>query len=163
MGLDVRSLLPVDTIAALRSFGRRWRGALLPVDDDDVADACLVVGPDGVSALDVVNETIAALASLHRVVDDIARTDRPVVLAEVLDPTRRHFTGLVVDDVDEALDLLAAEATGLADRLGRLLADDWSRVGVRSGSGAEVTILDVAREAVRTAADGLRTAERALR
>ena len=163
MSLDVRLLLPVDAIAALRSFGRRWRSALLPLPDDDEAEErCHRLGPDGRSAVDLANDTVATLASLSRVVDDLVHSDHPVVLAALMDPTARHFDGVTVDDVGEVLDLLAAEATALADRAARLARDDWSRTGTLSGGGGTVTVLDVVREAVRTASDDLRAAERAL-
>ena len=163
MSLDVRLLLPVDAIAALRSFGRRWRSALLPLPDDDEAEErCHRLGPDGRSAVDLANDTVATLASLSRVVDDLVHSDHPVVLAALMDPAARHFDGVTVNDVGEVLDLLATEATALADRAARLAREDWSRTGTLSGGGGTVTVLDVVREAVRTASDDLRAAERAL-
>lgn len=163
MSLDVSLLLPVDAIAALRSYGRRWRSALLPVDDEDAEERCHRLGPDGRSAVDLANDAVATLAALSRVVDDLVHTDGPVVLSALMDPAARHFDGVVVDDVDEVLDLLSVEATAFADRADRLARDDWTRTGALSGGGGSVTVLDVVREAVRTVADDLRDAQRALR
>jgi len=163
MSLDVRLLLPVDAVAALRSFGRRWRTALLSLPDDDEAEErCHRIGPDGHSAVDLANDTVATLAALSRVVDDLVRSDHPVVLAALMDPAARLFDGVTVDDVGEVLDLLAAEATALADRAAGLARKEWSRTGALSGGGGTVTVLDVVREAVRTGSDNLRAAERAL-
>lgn len=163
MGLDVSNLLPVDCTAALRSFPRRYRSILRTDDEDEtLEERCHRIGPDGRSAVDLTNDTVAALGALGRVIADIVRHDRPVVFGRLMDPEAREFDGVVVDDVPDLLDLVEREAITLADDADRVRDDEWSRVGVLSGTAEEVSALDVLREAVRTGSDNLRAAARAV-
>ena len=159
----VAYLSPADGVTALRSFPRRWRAALVPIDDPEVLERCHRIGPEGRSALDLLNDTLATLVLLGRALHVIVVTDEPVVAPAVVDPLARQWDGPTLDDVTEALAMLDVEAVELADRAEQIRAGEWSREAtVADGRGTTVTAIEVLSEAVRTAADNLRRAERTL-
>jgi hypothetical protein len=63
---------------------------------------------------------------------------------------------------EATLDFLTVEANALAGSVDGVPAEAWARRAKVAGDGHEVTALDVVREAVRTGAEHLRTAERTL-
>lgn len=153
-------LSPSDAVVTLRSLPRRYREAFAPPKRRARAE---VIGPRGVSALGLLDNTVGTLSVLERALEQIVISDRPVLHAGVLDPAEREFAGS--GSVDAALDDLEAVAESFAERVGRASPDAWTRTGTvagaRAGNGGtgEVTALQVVQEAAATAVDNLKTAD----
>jgi hypothetical protein len=67
----------------------------------------------------------------------------------------------VATDLEGEQGLLDDESTALADRVDRVSGDQWTLTGSVVGGG-ELSALDVAKEAVRVAVDGLHATEAAM-
>ena len=162
-GVDVSKLSPSDCAAALRSYPRRFRGIVAPVGDDERPDDVLHrAGPDGRSALDHVDHTARSVALLAQALHQVLVQDEPVLLAAVLDDGAREWAASgASSSADTVLDFLTLECEGLASSIDRVGSGEWTRTGSLAGSGAPVTAIAIAREAVRTGADHLRAAEKA--
>ncbi|MDZ7733400.1 MAG: hypothetical protein U5R31_10055 [Acidimicrobiia bacterium] len=156
--LDVDSLAPGDGALALRSFPRRYRETFEGTRRRSRAGR---VGPDGVSPLELLADTVRSLSALERALEQVLTENRPVLNAAVLDPSTRAFDSGVGDLDDEARRPRAHRSRAFADRVDRVGGDDWAREATVTGGGT-ATALDVLREAVRTGADNLRTADRLL-
>jgi hypothetical protein len=154
--LDLSRLSPGDAEVALRSFGRRYRAELRPVPDDDRTDELAGrLGPDGESALDVVSDVTRTLGLLGAEMRRTLTLDRPVLHPAVADGGLRHWDAPAPDSVDDALRLLDAELDDLLDTTGLAAnGDDWTRQGTVADGGSR-SALDLLKEAVRVAADGL--------
>lgn len=151
MTLDVSSLSPSDAAVALRSYPRRFRAALTPVDpEDEVPDEAVA------HAAEVGRVLAAVRQALARVLAD----EDAVVPAGVMDAGARDWTMPPDGDVERVLAVLAEEADGLAADIGNVASRDWGRTG-RVAGGGEASALDLVREAVRTGHVHLRAAERA--
>jgi hypothetical protein len=160
---DVSNLSAPDAVVALRSFPRRFRSAVLPIADDPTVEALAErVGPDGHSALDHVVAVTNTLVLLGQALRQVLITEDPVLHAGVRDPGERAWETPPGTTVDGALDRLADEATAVADAADAVPSRDWSRTGTLAGGGT-ITALDLVREAVRTASQGLVDAEAAVR
>lgn len=160
-GPDVSHLSGPDAVVALRTFPRRFRLAVLPLDDPEVEELAYRVGPDGHSALDQVHHATATFVLLTRALHDLLATEPPTLLPAVTDPGARGWDtppGLLVGD---ALDLLHDAAGALADAAERIHSPDWSREAPVAGGGS-VTALDLVREAARAGGEALAAAERTL-
>jgi hypothetical protein len=161
---DLSSLSPSDAQVALRSLPRRYREAFEGEKRRARAD---VVGGDGMSALDLLENTVGTLALLERAVDLIDHREQPVLHRGVLDPTEREFATPGAS-VDGLLDDLDREANAFADRVGAMAAGSWSRIGTVTARDADpaigrtVTALAVVQEAVASSTDNLRTVDRLL-
>jgi hypothetical protein len=118
---------------------------------------------DGVSPLDLLVDTVGSLSMLERALDQVLTSDDPVLHAGVLEPRHREFDAAGAShSVDDALADLAAGAPPFADKVDAVAADDWTRTGTIAGEGTPVTALEILQEAVATATDDLRAAERLL-
>lgn len=163
MALDLSNLAPQDAIAALRSYPRRYRGSLEPVEGDDNFEALLSrPGPDGVSALDIASETAQRLEVIKGALDKIGVSDDPEIPAAAVDANAPIDAPTASGDLRSVIDRLAAAATGLADRAERVAAADWNRTGTVAGGGS-VNALDVLREGVRVGADNLHRVDATVR
>jgi hypothetical protein len=152
------SLSPSDGVVTLRSLPRRFREAF---DGRERRARAEVVGPDGVSPLDLLVDTVGSLSVLERALDQILTSDDAVLHAGVLEPRQREFDAAGGShSVDDALADLAAVAPPFADKVDAVAADDWTRTGTLAGEGTPVTALEVLQEAVATATENLRAAER---
>ena len=154
-------ILPADAVVAMRSWPRRYRAALLPVDDDETIERAGQLGPQGVSALDLVTDTARTWALLGRALHDITISDSPVLHPAVTDPAARHWEASVHDPLLSILDQIDDGAAALADAFAELPAADWKRSATTAG-GTAVSALDIAAEAVRVGADNLRQIESVL-
>jgi hypothetical protein len=165
-GLNVSRLAPGDAVAALRSFPRRFRAALTSLDDDDRASADDLVhraGPDGLSAIDHADHVARSVAVLGEALRQVLVQDEPTLLPAVADDSAREWQMAAQPAaVDAVLDFVAVECDSMADLVERTGADDWTRKGTVAGSGQTMTAIDIVREAVKTGADHLRAAERAI-
>lgn len=160
-GLDVSHLSPDDAVAALRSFPRRFRAALAAAEDDDVEELAHRVGPAGTSAVDHLVDATSALMLLGRALHQVVRSQEPLLHPAVLDPTLRQWDPPPGLDVATLVDLLGDEVDDLVAEIAHVGSPDWARTG-RVADGAEITALDVVREAVRTVAEDLRGVESAM-
>lgn len=158
---DLPSLSPSDAQVALRSLPRRYREAFEGERRRARAD---VVGDDGSSALDRLENTVGTLALLERAAERIDHTDQPILHPGVLDSTEREFAAPDAT-VDGLLDELTAGAASFAEHVASVSAEGWSRLGTVAGGGRApassrtVTALAVVQEAVATATDNLRAVD----
>jgi hypothetical protein len=165
-GLDLSRLSPPDAVAALRSYARRFRTLLTSFDDDDVARADDLVhraGPDGLSAVDHADHVARSIAILGEALRQVLVHDEPTLLPAVADDSQREWEMAAQPSaVDTVVDFLTVECNGMAELVENTPSDAWTRAGVVAGSGQKLTALDIVREAVRTGAEHLRAAERAI-
>ena len=152
-GLDVSRLAPDDAVTALRSYPRRFREALTSVDLEDLPQ-------EAVEHADHVARSVALLGEALR---QVLVQEHPTLLPAVADDAAREWAVDGSSSVDDVLAFLTMECNGLAEAIADVPSDAWTRRGVAAGSGQEITALDIVRDAVRTGADRLRAAERAIR
>ncbi len=165
--LDLSRLSGSDAAVALRSYPRRYRAAMQPIDGDpDVEELSPRVGPAGRSALDFVCETTSPCASTPAAIHQILVHDEAELLPEVFDRLARdrltrerpvtadHGAQIALAALDEA-------TKTLSEAIESISGADWSRPAV-TADGKRVTTLDVVREAVRTGAENLRCIDETL-
>jgi hypothetical protein len=160
-GLDLDSIKPLDAIAAIRSFPRRYRAALTTFGQDEDADALVRrrPGPDGWSALE---HAAYAADMIDRYAPSIRRMlveDRPTL--PFFEPQSRleeeGWNERPVREVVSAMETACADMGMTLDEVG---ADDWARTG-RFDWG-ERDVLAAAREAVHQGSHHLRAMEHVL-
>lgn len=153
---------PSDAIVALRSLGRRYRGLFAGLTDDESPDdLALRNGSEGRSALDHVVAATRTITFLGRALEQILVDDDPVLHPAVIDAAEREWpdaTGAVEDRLVE----LTLEADQVADRAARVAAADWGRQGRVAGHDATVSAAAVLWDAVDSAVEHLKAAERTL-
>ena len=153
---------PADAIVALRSLDRRFRRLfdhLGPeTSPDDVAHRN---GPDGRSAADHVVAATRTLTFLGRALEQTLLEDDPTLHPAVADPAEREWPE-ATGDIDDRLSELAWEANALADRLERVAATDWARQARVAGHDGTISASGLLWDAVDSAVEHLRAAERSL-
>jgi len=151
-------------VAALRSYPRRFRALLTSFDEDERADDYVHrAGPDGRSAIDHADHVARSMAILGEALRQVlVRDDATVVPAVGDDSAREWEMAAQPSSVESVLDFLSVECNAMADAVDRTPPDAWVRTGTVAGSGQRMTALDIVREAVRTGAEHLRAAERAI-
>jgi hypothetical protein len=160
--LDVSHLTPPDAVAALRSYPRRFRSALQPLDDDEQIDEIAHrLGRDGRSAIDVVSDVTRTFVLLGEALRQIALSDQPVLHPAVADPSARRWENGTPATVEDALALLTEAADNLAQQTSELPAKAWDRTAQVAGDGT-VRALDLVRDATKVGHEGLRDVERIL-
>ena len=153
---------PADAVVALRSMGRRWRGLFAGLSDDESPDALAHrIGADGRSPLDHVVVATRGFTFLGRALEQILTEDDPALHPAVADAGAREW-GDPGGTVEERLAELAWEADALADRVQHVSADDWNRHARVAGADATTSALAVLWDAVDSAVDHLKQAERVL-
>ncbi len=154
---------PGDAIVALRSLGRRFRGVFAGLGDDESPDDLgHRVGPDGWSAVDHVVAATRTLELLDRALAQVLSQDDVVLPPAVLDTSQRTAPPGSAGTVDDALAELSAAAERLAERADRVRAQDWSREARVADHDARVTASAILWDAVDSAVEHLRAAERTL-
>jgi hypothetical protein len=160
--LDTSRLSPADAAVTMRSLPRRFRAALGSIgDEEQAAEVAERIGPDGHSALDHLAAVVGTLSLLERALEQVLVDDRPTLHPATMDRQARSWEPPAERGLEPTLDELSEAAARMADRIERAGADDWSRTGEVPG-GRSVTALDLVREAVATAIDHLREAERTM-
>jgi hypothetical protein len=159
--IDLSTLAPADAAIAMRSWSRRYRTALAPLDDDRIEERAHRIGSEGVSALDLATDTVRTWALLDRALHEIRFTDRPVLHPGVTDAAARKWEVPVMESLDSALEQVTDGAASIADAIDATPIGDWIRSATTAGGGS-VTALDVAREAVRVGTENLRRIEQTL-
>ncbi len=154
---------PADAVVALRSLDRRYRGLFAGLGPDEAPDDLAHrLGADGRSAADRVVAAARTLGFLGRALEQVLVEDDPVLHPAVLDPSAREWpdaSGAVDDRISE----LAWEADALAERAERVPAHDWARVARVAGHDATSSASAILWDAVDTAVEHLKAAERTLR
>lgn len=154
---------PSDALVALRSLGRRYRGLFAGLgDDESPEDLAHRNGSDGRSALDHAAAATRTITFLGRALDQALVDDDAVLHPAVVDRAEREWpdaTGTVEDGLDE----LARAADQLAERAGRVSASEWGRAAPVAGHDAPVSALAILWDAVDSAVEHLKAAERTLR
>ncbi len=167
-GLDYDTIKPLDAIAAVRSFPRRYRAALTTFSRDEDADSILRrrPAPDVWSAIEYT-------AHVADIIDDIAPAIRRIAIEErpsfppSWDPDERALSGAYGErppynerPLPQVLADLETACADMAATLETIEADEWTRAG-RFDYG-ERTILDLTRNAVHEGSHHLRDVERVL-
>lgn len=150
-------LNPPHLVTTLRSFPRRYRGALAAA----LADAETLGSPvDGHRLIDLLADTVHTLAMFDRALAQTLVHDEPELPAAVADPTERQWAPSDVVDAEQLLEELTAGANTMADRIDHASTKDWSRKAKLTGDHRTVRAIDIARGAARTGAENLRIIER---
>jgi hypothetical protein len=153
--IDVSSISPNDAVTALRSYPRRFRSALAPIDGDErTEELAQQAGPDGRSAVELTADVVRTWTVLREALRQIQVNDTPVVHGAVIDPAQRDWDAPVRETVATVLEQLDDQAAAFADAAAAVPADQWTRSATVAGGGS-VTALDVVREAVKVGHDQL--------
>lgn len=147
---------PTDIAVALRSFARRFRGVLSPVDDVDARRMSEAPTSGEWSALEHAGHVRDVLHALDLRLQRVLREDNPALAATPDTPPTRG----VAADIATVIAELDANAKHLAATVERVQGKEWDRTGQRDR--ASVTALDIAREAVHEGSHHLRSAQHAL-
>jgi hypothetical protein len=152
------NLSPGSLTAALRSFGRRYHAAVTSDPartPDEIGDRTVA---DGRPVRQVVADAAATLEALAPALHRVLVSPEPPIPEAAEDDGVRAATvdGRVIDHVDR----LGAAAERLANDLRQAPPQDLTRTGT-TPSGTRLSAIDIARQAVRVAADGLLAVERA--
>jgi len=154
---------PADAVVALRSLGRRWRGVIDGLGDDESPDDLAHrVGSGGLAVGDHAVRATRTLSLLDRALEQVLVDEAAVLHPAVGDPAQRTGDGQT-RPVDDLIAELAHEAERLADRADRVTAADWSRRASVTGGGSDVSALDLLWDAVDSAVAALKDADRTLR
>jgi hypothetical protein len=161
-GLDFDSIKPLDAIAAIRSFPRRYRAALTTFGRDEDPDALVRrrPEPDSWSALEHAAYAADMIDRYAPAVRRMLVEDNPTL--PFFDPGSRveeeGWNERPVRDVVSSVETACADMASTLDTVG---ADDWTRKG-RFDWG-ERDVLAAAREAVHQGSHQLRDIEQVLR
>jgi hypothetical protein len=161
-GLEYGSVKPLDTIAAVRSFPRRYRAALTTFGRDEDPDALVRRRPEpGVwSALEYAAHVADMLDRFAPAIRRMLVEDRPTL--PFFEPEARvqddHFNERPLRSVVAEVETACADLAGALDTVG---ADDWTRTGVFDWG--ERDVITTARNAVHEGSHHLRDIERVLR
>jgi hypothetical protein len=150
-------LNPPHLVTTLRSFPRRYRGALAAVPPTPEA---IIERVDGHRVIDLLTDTVCTLALLDRALELTLVQDVPTVITAVADAAARIWPDDPASEIDQLLDELTGSATSLAARIDAASTNDWSRTAVVAGHGREIRAIAIARDAARTGAENLRILER---
>lgn len=148
-------LSPGDAAVAMRSWPRRYRSELLPVDDPTIEARAVTIGRDGVAAIDLAIDTARSLTVLERAFLEIRRGDEPALHPAAFDRSARHWDTSVPETPTSVLEQLDERCASFADAIEATDAAEWDRTA--TCEARRVTAHDVVREAVDTAAVNLRT------
>lgn len=158
---DLSSLAPADAVVALRSYPRRFREALRPIDDEQVDEMAQMLGAEGHSAVEIVVDTVRTWTVQQEALRQIRLADTPVVHPAVIDASQRHWDATVNETLDAALDLIDEHAGALVSEVERISTSEWTRSATAAGGGT-ISALDIVRDAVRVGRDNLVAAQTVL-
>jgi len=158
---DAHPVAPGDAAVALRSFPRRYRSLVLPVVDPVVEARANQLGPEGVSAVDVVGDTVRTWLIQREALRQTQIHDFPLFHPAVIHAGERQWHTPVLEGADAALTQLEELAVELAEDVAGIRGDAWFRSG-RIAGGESVTALQLLDAAVTVGADNLRRIERTL-
>lgn len=166
MTIDLSHMAPADGVAALKSFPRRYRSALVGPDPDEAEELAARIGPEGRSALDLVSDATRTWHLVERALHQALLEEDPVVRSAVLDPTQRQWDQPAEESLPAALAQLTDAADDLVKTAGLAGFSGWERTARLAGDDVAdartVTALDLLKEAVRTGSDNLRAIDTVL-
>lgn len=160
-GLDLATITPLDTINAVRSYPRRYRGALATLNWDPSFDRLVRARPEP--------DQWSALEHTGHAADMIDRSAPAVRRIQVEDSPRLEFfdpEGWVEDEAfntrpwTDVIWAIETACSDMASTLETVEPEEWLRTGVFDWG--EMTILDTARFATHEGSHHLRDVERAL-
>lgn len=152
---------PQDSVAAVRSFPRRYRGLLVAPGSVDRPDAVFRRRPDATtwSALEYTAHVADRLDHLGPAIRRITFEDHPTI--PVFDNEQRVVEkGYNILDRTEVLGWLDFACAELASVLEGVNADDWTRTGLLATGPRDA--LALARDGVHEGAHHLRDVQRVL-
>jgi len=152
--LDLSKLSGPDIVTALRSYPRRYRSAILPVNDPETEERAYRIGPAGHSAVELVAHAGNTFVLLGQALRQVLTGDDPVLHPGVGDPAERDWPAVAGQTVEDALDRFRDEAEALAAAVDGLHLPESNRTG-RVAGGQPLRALDIAKEAVRVGAEDL--------
>jgi hypothetical protein len=145
--MDLSKLTPNDAAVTFRGLERRYRALFAGLGDDESPDDVAHRRVDGWSAIDHVVAAARALAAADRTLARVLSTDGPTLEPADVEPQQRPVAP--TGTVHERLSELGYEAMALADRIGGVAAQDWTRQGfVSDGHERHVSALDLVRTAI---------------
>ena len=156
---DLSSLQPGDAIVALRTLPRRLGAALGVLDDASEARAHRL-GPEGVSAVDILLASIATWGVLTDALRRVMLDDDPLLHPAVADRTLRALATSVSEPSAVVLEQVASSIADLVAVADSITGHGWARTG-RSGA-ATYHAIDLLRDAVEVGVDALARIERTL-
>lgn len=162
--MDLSKLTPADAAVALRGLERRYRGLFAGLGEDEAPDDVgHRVAADGWSAVEHVVAAAWAIAAADRSLAAVLTSDVPSLPVTDVDPDQRPKPGPPTGTVHERIAELGMEAVALANRIGPVRAEDWTREAVVDGDAARrISALDIVRGAIDAGITHLRAAERVL-
>lgn len=152
--MSIPAPVPADAVVAMRSWPRRYRTELLPVDDPSIEARAVTIGVGGRSATDLAADTVRSLTLLERALHDVLVGDDPVLHPAIIDRPARHWDAAVAESPGQVLAQLDDVADSFAAAIERTDASEWTRSG--TCAGRRVSALDLVGEAIDTAASNLR-------
>ena len=158
---DLSSLAPADAMVALRSYPRRYREALRPIDDEQIDEMAQTLGPDGRSTIEIVIDTVRTWTMQQEALRQIRLADTPVGHPAVIDASQRRWEATVNETRPAALDLIGEHAEALVAEVERVSTSEWTRSATAAGGGT-ISALDIVRDAVRVGRDNLLAAQTVL-
>ena len=156
-GLDYDTISPPDAVVAVRSYPRRFREAMA-LDGEPDRDRLLRArpAPETWSALEYACHVTDIFELMVDVIRRMTVEDHPTLGFK--DPDQLAVDARYAEqDPDEVLDRMGPAAEGLADAIGRVGADDWSREGAFPWGDRD--ILTMTRNAVHEGKHHLRDVE----
>jgi hypothetical protein len=159
--IDLSTLSPAGAAIAMRTWPRRYRAALAPLDDDRIEERAHQLGLDGGDAVDVATDSVRTWAILERALHEIRFSKAPVLHPAVTEPSARRWDAPAHDPLESVLEQISDGASSMADAIEATPVEDWGRTAPSAGGG-EISALDVAREAVRVGTENLRRIEQTL-
>jgi hypothetical protein len=161
VAFDTSKVSPWDAAVTLRSFPRRFRTALTLPEDEQRPDDVVHRRPHAgvLSAAEHAAWTASAIREVDTEFRKVMIEHDPELDLPPVDVAPPVAGG--EDPTDAVLARLESAATSLADRIGDVHGEEWSRTGRLPGSdGAKVSALDVVRLSVQIGVEHLRAAER---
>jgi hypothetical protein len=141
------TVTPADSIAALRTYGRRYRAPLTRFLPGENGDTLLRTRPEPEvwSALEYASHVRDVFEWYDRWIHQVLTEDHPLLEGMARNQAVEHERFIEHDPVEVA-DLLATNAERLAVTFENVPDDGWERAGVRRGS--DWTVLVFAGRAV---------------
>lgn len=152
-------LAPRDLAITLRSVPRRFEAVRARARADRLVDVLERTGPSGARLDDLLADASRGAALTSRAIDAALTSKDPVVSRAVLDPSERVYTDDRAMSFDIAVDTIAADADGAAERIEHATADELSRDVAVTG-GQTTTPLAIGQQLARELIDALKVAER---
>jgi hypothetical protein len=157
-GFDTSQVSPSDAAVTLLSFPRRFKAALTLPESEQRADDVVHRRPrgGGLSGAEHAAWTATAIQQVASAFWKVINQDNPEIQLPPVDVEPPVPGG--EDPTDALVARIEAAASPLADRIGDVHGNDWTRTG--RVDSTTISALDVIRHAVRVGVEHLHAAER---